>query len=117
MARGDANGPIWARIPLWGPDRYSLRMAIANMIRGNPAIAATTGIGVRPAPRGASATERTKSTTSLPVQQQTRGANLTYVADPSIRNVPVVAQLPATQVGIDPVLVQLGNRDTRGRWT
>lgn len=115
--RGDQNRPTIAAVPIWGPDRYSLRTALRNILRANPVVAATTGVGVRRAPIGASVTENVKSATWLPVSQQTRGAALQYVANPTIKNVPTVAQLPATAVGIDPVLVQLGDRNTRGRWT
>lgn len=91
--RADVNAPRMVRVPRWGPDGYSIRMAVRNFFFANPAYAARTGVGVRPAPKG-SGTEGTETNAYLGDQQTFRSA-VGKVADPSIKNVPTIAQFPS----------------------
>jgi hypothetical protein len=112
--RNDLNRPTILRVPSWGPDGYSIRMAVRNFLFAQPANAALTGVGVRPAPKG-SATEGTKSNTWLPLQQQFRSA-VGRVADPAIKNVPTTAQFPdASAPGIPSWAIEWSRHQLAGR--
>lgn len=115
MDRNDANRPTIARVPLWGPDGYSLRMRVRNFLRAQPAYAALTGVGVRPAPTGASETEGVKTDAWLPPQQFFR-SSVGKVADPTIKNTPLTGQLPATDSPGTPAwLIGWSNHQIAGR--
>lgn len=115
--RVDPNRPFMVRVPKWGPDGYSRRTAVRNALWSNPVWGALTGVGVRPAPIGSSQTEGVKTDALLPIRQQTRGAFLVYVANPTIKNVPNSASFPAANVAVNPILETLGSRIDRGRWS
>jgi hypothetical protein len=111
----DVNAPYIARIPLWGPDAYSRRMATRLFLRASSAYAALTGVGVRAAPVGASASEGVQSTTWMPPQQFYR-SSVGKVADPTLKNVPVYASLPSTNSpGIPTWAVEWSNHQIAGR--
>lgn len=94
MDPNDINAPVIKRVPFWANDGYSVRMAVRNFLRASPAYAALTGVGVRPAPSGVES-EGTKTSAYLPPQQFFR-SSVGKVADPSIKNVPTIAQFPST---------------------
>lgn len=95
MDPNDHNPPYIARVPLWGPDSYSRRMAVRLFLRASSAYSAMTGVGVRPAPGGASETEGAKTDAWLPPQQFYR-SSVGKVSDPTIKNVPLYESLPNT---------------------
>lgn len=95
MDPNDINAPVIKRVPFWANDGYSVRMAVRNFLRASPAYAALTGVGVRPAPRGASEVEGTETAAYMPPQQFFR-SSVGKVADPTIKNVPTTAMFPST---------------------
>lgn len=113
--RGDHNAPTVQPVPFWGPDRYSLRTALKALMRSSSVIAATTGVGVRPAPIGSSQTEGVKTDAWFPFGQQVRGINRA-IANPANMYTSPVAQLPSSKAQINPVLADFGRTYTLGRW-
>lgn len=115
--RHDVNGPQMIRVPWWGPDLNSVRMAIRNFLFANPFSPANIGIGVRPAPAGASESEGTKSTTWFAPQQNFQGF-VAKTVDPTIKNTKASASLPSANTQINPVLMSMSQRqiDPYGGW-
>lgn len=95
MDPNDVNRPVILQVPSWGPDGYARRMAKRLFYRASSAYSALTGVGVRPAPHGASETEGAKSDSYLPPQQFYR-SSVGKVADPTLKNVPLYESLPST---------------------
>lgn len=114
--RGDLNPPARVVVPQWGPDAYSRRMAVRNALQANPAVGARSGVGVRPAPAGASFAEGTKSNTLLFPQQFFRGV-VKAIVDPSSKSLKNVSSFPAATVQVNPVLLQLNADRFLGRWS
>jgi len=104
--RGDHNAPDVHAVPIWGPDKSSRRLSVLNWLFASTRSPANDGIGTRPAPEGASESERTKSTTWLTPQQDFRGFAAKTV-DPTIKNSSATAMLPSANAQIDPVLMQM----------
>jgi hypothetical protein len=114
MDANDLNRPAILRVPAYGPDGYSIRMAVRNFFFAQPAHAALTGVGVRRAPKG-SATEGTKSNTWLAQRQQFRSA-VGRVSDPAIKNVPTIASFPdASAPGIPSWAIEWSRHQLAGR--
>ncbi len=114
--RGDLNAPHRVVVPQWGPDAYARRTAVRAYLRSNPVVAAQTGVGVRPAPAGASFSEGTKTNTLLFPQQFFRGV-VKAITDPATKNVKNVSSFPAATVQVNPVLLQLNADKFLGRWS
>lgn len=115
MDPNDRNAPVMKKVPFWGADGYSVRMAVRNFFRAQPAYAALTGIGVRPAPAGASGSEGTQSSAYLPIHQFYRSA-VGKVANPTIKNVPTTAQFPSTDApGAPAWLIEWSRHQLAGR--
>lgn len=104
--RGDLNNPQLVVVPKWGPDGVSRRMAVANSARANPSSPASIGIGVRPAPRGASESERSKTNAPLPPQQSFRGVVIPFATPALITSKPV-SSFPSANTQVNPVLLAM----------
>lgn len=104
--RGDRNPPAMLVTPTWGPDASSRRLSVLNQLFSNPVSPSSAGIGVRPAPYGGSVSEGTKSDTWLAPQQNYQGF-VAKTVDPTIKNNPLTASLPAAQTQINPVLLTM----------
>lgn len=115
--RTDNNAPEMVLVPRWGPDLQSLRTAIRNFLFASTFSPANIGPGVRPAPNGASASERTKSTTWFAPQQNFRGF-VAKTTDPTLKNVKTTASLPSANAQINPVLMAMSQTqlDPNGSW-
>jgi hypothetical protein len=112
----DANAPRWRKVPFWGPDGYSVRMAVRNALFANPIFGDRTSrgaAGVRPAPNGASFTEGTKWDGWLPPQQTFAGF-VSRVADPKLKSLKVAPTFPAASVAVKPYLVQWSDAQRNG---
>jgi hypothetical protein len=107
--RTEHNPPAMLVTPTWGPDTNSRRMTGLNLLWSNPVSPASVGIGLRPAPAGASATEGTKSTTWFQPLQNFRGF-VAKTTDPTLKNTAAAASLPAAQTQINPVIAMLGRK-------
>lgn len=116
MDRNDLNRPAILRVPSWGPDGYSIRMAVRNFFFANPAYAARTGVGVRPAPRG-SQSEGVSTDAYLDQRQQFR-SSVGKVADPTLKNVPTTAQFPSADApGIPSWAIEWSAHQLAGRYS
>jgi hypothetical protein len=104
VRRGDVNAPSLVLTPVWGPDKYSLRMAIRRFLFGSPAGPASWGIGPRPAPAGASVTENSKTDGWLPPQQSFTGMTAA-IGNPALRTLRSTASFPSADVQVNPVLL------------
>jgi len=109
----DANAPMMVVAPKWGPDGYSRRMAVLDILRGNAFGPASMGPGIRPAPPGSS-TEGTKTNRWMDPQQNFKGM-AARMGDPSSKTIVPVASFPATNVQLNPVLFGLGS-GTPSNW-
>lgn len=97
----DHQPPVNQVVQTWGPDRQSRRMALWNFMRGSSVGPQSWGIGVRPAPSGASSSENVKSTAWMAPQQMFRGAT-TPITQPAILNVTRNLSYPATSDQVGP---------------
>lgn len=107
--RTDHNPPEMHSVPFWGPDTNSRRMTGLNLLWSNPVSPASVGIGLRPAPAGASSSEGTKSTTWFNPIQNFRGF-VVKTTDPTLKNTAAAASLPAANAQINPVIAMLNRR-------
>jgi hypothetical protein len=110
---GDRNAPVMRVVPFWGADGYSIRTAIRNALRANPFPAARSGVGVRPAPSGASVTEGTKTDAWFGNPQQYAGT-VVKVANPTLKNTTLVPTFPAASVAVKPWLTEWSNAQLNG---
>jgi hypothetical protein len=110
----DSNAPSLVVSPKWGPDGYSDRMAVLNMLRGNAFSPANIGPGVRSAPPGSS-TEGTKTNAWMSPQQNFKGM-AARMGDPSSKTINPVPTFPATNVQLNPVLFAMGS-GTPSNWS
>ncbi len=115
MDPNDVNSPGYVLLPVWKPDGYSRRMAVRNFLRANPFFAALTGVGVRPAPMGASESEGVKTDRWLPPQQFFR-STVGPVSDPAIKNVQPYESYPNTTApGVPPWMAEWSAHQLMGR--
>jgi len=88
----------------YGPDAYSVQMAMNNAGFANPASPASIGLGVRPAPDGGSMVQRTKDDRWYSPIQNFKGMR-SNITNPALKTLKPAGSLPSGNQSIDPTLL------------